>query len=83
MGIRKGKQSIEEKLKQDVPTPEQIEEEKCRIALLEKSIKSNDELLVNLDELKILEAKVSQERDAENQATAEIQEEIIRLGSLL
>ena len=77
------KQSIEEKLQQDAPTPEQIEEEKRRIALLEKSIETNDKLLADLNELKILEAKVRKERDAENEATVRIQEEIAKLEAQL
>jgi hypothetical protein len=77
------KQSIEEKLQQDAPTPEQLEEEKRRIALLEKSIQTNDKLLADLNELKILEAKVRQERDAENLTTVRIQEEIAKLEAQL
>lgn len=77
------KQSIAEKLQQDAPTPEQIEEEKRRIALLEKSVETNDKLLADLNELKILEAKVRQERDTENAATVRIQEEIAILEAQL
>lgn len=77
------KQAIEKKLQQDAPTPEQIEEEKRRIALLEKSLETNDKLLADLNELKILEAKVRQERDAENAATVSIQEEIAKLEAQL
>jgi len=77
------KQSIEEKLQQDAPTPEQIEEEKRRIALLEKSVETNDKLLADLNELKILETKVRQERDAENVTTVRIQEEIAKLEAQL
>ena len=77
------KQSIEEKLQQDAPTHEQIEEEKRRIALLEKSIETNDKLLADLNQLKILETKVRQERDAENESTVRIQEEIAKLEAQL
>lgn len=77
------KQSIEEKLQQEAPTPEQIEEEKRRIALLEKSIETHNKLLADLSELKILEAKVRQERDAENVTTVRILEEIANLEAQL
>lgn len=76
--VRK-KQSIEEKLRQDAPTPEQIEEEKRSIALLEKALETNDKLLADLNELKILETKVRKERDTENAATVRVQEEIAKL----
>ena len=77
------KQSIDEKLQQDAPTPAQLEEEKRRIALLEKSIESNDKLLADLNELRILETKVRQERDGENETTVRIQEEIAKLEAQL
>ena len=77
------KQAIEEKLKQDAPTPERLEEEKRRIALLDKSIETNDKLLADLSQLKILEAKVRKERDAENETTVRIQEEIAKLEAQL
>jgi hypothetical protein len=77
------KQAIEEKLQQDAPTPERLEEEKRRIALLEKSIASNDKLLADLSQLKVLEAKVRKERDAENETTVHVQEEITKLEAQL
>ena len=80
--VRK-KESIDGKLKKDAPTPEQIEEEKRRIALLEESIETNDKLLADLNELKILEAKVRKERDTENEAAVLIQEEIAKLEAQL
>jgi hypothetical protein len=81
--IVKKKDSIDEKLKQEAPTPEQIEEEKRSIALLEESLETNDKLLADLAELKALEAVVRKERDTENQATVVIQEEIAKLQAQL
>jgi hypothetical protein len=81
--IVKKKESIDEKLKQDAPTPERIEEEKRSIALLEESLETNDKLLADLAELKALEALVRKERDTENQATMLIQEEIAKLQAQL
>ena len=77
------KQAIEEKLQQDAPTPAQLEEEKRRIALLEKSIESKDKHLADLNQLKILETKVRQDRDAENESTVRIQQEIAKLEAQL
>jgi hypothetical protein len=77
------KESIEAKLRQDAPTPDQIEEEKRRIALLEKATETNDKLLADLKELRILEAKVREERNAESETTVRIQEEIAKLEAQL
>lgn len=77
------KRAIDHMLKQDAPAPERIEEEKRRIALLEKDLKANDRRLADLKELKALEAKLRKERDAEHQATAGLQQEIARLEALL
>lgn len=81
--LLKRKESIQAKLKEDAPTPAQIEEEKRRVALLEKDLETNDELLADIHELKVLEAKVRKERDAENEATVRLQDEIAKLIALL
>lgn len=77
------KEDIEEKLKEDAPTVAQIEEEKRSISLLEKSIETDNKLLADVGELKKLENKVRQEREAENQATVRLQEEIAKLEALV
>jgi hypothetical protein len=81
--IEKKKESVVEKLKEDAPTLAEIEEEKRRIALLEKSIVESDELLADVKELKELEEKIRKERDAENEQTVSIQEEIAKLEAQL
>jgi hypothetical protein len=77
------KQAVEEKLKEDAPTVAQIEEEKRSISLLEKSIETDNKLLADVGALKNLETKVRQEREAENQASIRIQEEIAQLEAQL
>ena len=77
------KENLDDKLEEEPPTPEQIEEEKRQLALLEKDIKENQELLANLDELRKLEKQIRPERDAEHAQTVKIQEEIARLEALL
>ena len=77
------KENLEDKLDEEPPTPQQIEEEKRQLALLEKDIKEDQELLASLDELRKLEAKIRPERDAEQAQTVKIQEEIARLEAAL
>jgi cell shape-determining protein MreC len=76
-------ENLEDKLEEEPPTPKQIEEEKRQLALLEKDIEDNQELLAKLDELRKLEAKIRPERAAEQAKTVKIQEEIARLEALL
>lgn len=81
--IVKKKGLIDGKLQQDAPTPEQVTAEQLRIALLEKDLETNNQLLADLNELKVLEAKLRKERNAESQATVHIQEEIAKLEAQL
>ncbi|MEM1083937.1 MAG: hypothetical protein AAGI48_07415 [Verrucomicrobiota bacterium] len=76
-------EQLKKKLQEEPPTPEQIEEEKRQLALLEKDIEQNQDLLADLEELRKLEAKLRPERNAENEKTRKIQEEIARLEALL
>ena len=76
-------ESIEGKLRQDAPTPDHIEAEKRRIALLEKAIETNHKLLADLNELRVLEGKVREERNSESETTVRIQEEIAKLEAQL
>ncbi|MBK1827890.1 hypothetical protein [Haloferula rosea] len=80
--LAKVREELERKqalLQQEAPTPAAIEEEKRSIALLEKELKDNSELLADLDELKRLERKLRLERDVEQEKTSKIEEEIARL----
>jgi hypothetical protein len=78
------KQRISEaRLREKPPTPEDIEEEKRQIALLEKSMEEKKELLANREQVRALEKKVRAERDAENTETSAIQKEIARMEALL
>jgi hypothetical protein len=76
-------ENLKDKLEEEPPTPQQIEEEKRQLALLEKDLGDNQEFLAKLDEVRKLEAKVRPERDAEQAQTVKIQEEIARLEALL
>lgn len=70
-------------LQQEPPTPQVIEAEKRSLALLEKEMKDNRELLADLEELRVLERKLRLERDLEQGKTTKIEEEIARLEALL
>ena len=80
----KRKQAVAEaRLREKPATPEEIAEEKRQIALLEKSMEENEELLADIDKVRAMEKTVRSERDAESQKTVAIQKEIARLEGLL
>lgn len=81
--LEEKKARVEQLLTEEAPTPEKIEAEKRQLALLEKSVKENTELLADLEELRKLEKKAREERDKEAEETKKIQEEIARLEALL
>ncbi|MGC6467194.1 MAG: hypothetical protein ACON38_19405 [Akkermansiaceae bacterium] len=81
--LEKKRVESEKLLLQEAPKPEDVEAEKRQLALLEKSLKENEELLADLEELKKLEKKTRAERDSEADKTKKIQEEIARLEALL
>lgn len=70
-------------MKEDAPTPQQIEEEKRQIALLEKTMEESKAALADLDKLRAIEAAVKAEREAEIKKTQTIQDEIAKLEGLL
>jgi hypothetical protein len=70
-------------MQKEPPSPEEIEEEKRLLSLLEKKIKDNTALLADLDALRKLEATLRKSRDAEQKETRHIQDEIARLEALL
>ena len=74
---------LEAMLTKEPPEPEDVEAEKRQLALLEKNVKTNEELLADLEQLKKLEKKSRKERDDEAKKTKGIQEEIARLEALL
>ena len=74
---------LEAMLTKEPPKPEDVEAEKRQLALLEKNVKTNEELLADLEQLKKLEKKSRKERDDEAKKTKGIQEEIARLEALL
>lgn len=76
-----------EKMSEQVVTPANIQQETRNIALLQKQLqeakKKNEEMLRAVEDLKALEAKLREERDAEKKKTLALQEEIKRLELLL
>ena len=70
-------------LTKEAPTPEAVEAEIRQLALLEKNLKENEDLLVDLDELKKLEKKARIDRDREAETSKKVQDEIARLEALL
>lgn len=84
IGEMKRKQTVAEaRLREKPASPEDIAEEKRQIALLEKNMEENKELLANIDQVRKMEKTVRAEREAENQKTTAIQKEIARLEGLL
>ena len=81
--LEKNKIIKENMLTQEAPKPEQVEAERRQLALLDENVKTNEDLLADLEELKKLEKKSRQERDAEAKKTKTIQDEIARLEALL
>lgn len=81
--LQRKQRVAEARLREKPATPEEIAEEKRQIALLEKSMEENKELLADLDKVRALEKTVRAERDAENQQTSAVQKEIARLEGLL
>ena len=81
--LQKQKENNEKLLSEEPPTPEKLEAEKRQLALLEKEAKLNKDLLADLEELKKIEDQIRKEREAEDQKTTKIQEEIARLEALL
>lgn len=71
------------RLREKPASPEDIAEEKRQIALLEKSMGENKELLADIDQVRELAKKVRAEREAESAKTISIQKEIARLEGLL
>lgn len=74
---------IEARLLDKPATPQAIEDEKREIALLEKSLAENKDVLVDRDRVRALEIKVRAERDTENTQTLTIRKEIARIEGLL
>lgn len=81
--LKKQNERIAEMMKEDGPTPEKIEEETRRLALLEESARESAAKLVELDKLREMEKKAREDRDAESTLTVSIQEEIAKLEALL
>lgn len=78
------KQTVAEaRLREKPASSEDIAEEKRQIALLEKSMEENKELLANLEQVRALEKKIRAERDAEKEKTVAIQKEIAEIEGLL
>ena len=78
------KQTVAEaRLREKPASPEDLAEEKRQIALLEKSMEENKELLANLEQVRELEKKIRDERDAEKEKTLAIQKEIAEIEGLL
>ncbi len=74
---------LEAAMKEDAPSPAQIEEEKRQLALLEKTLEENKASLADLDKLREMQATVKTERDAESKTTETIQAEIAKIEGLL
>lgn len=81
--LKEDREKILAKLKEDPPSPEQIEEEKRQISLLEKSLEDSKAALADIDKLRELEKKVREERDSEDETNTAIQTEISELEALL
>ncbi|MBK1832497.1 hypothetical protein [Roseibacillus ishigakijimensis] len=81
--LQEEKKTREEKLEEEAPSPEQLEEEKRKLALLEKDAQLDESLLAKLDELKKLEEAARAKRDAEQAETSTLQEDIARLEAQL
>ncbi|MGE9268654.1 MAG: hypothetical protein ACQKBY_11195 [Verrucomicrobiales bacterium] len=81
--LKKQRERQIELMEEDAPTPAAIEEEKRRLALLEKNIEDNQELLADLEELKKVEEKLRQEQAAEDEKTKTVQAEIAKLEAQL
>lgn len=81
--LEKRKEQLDARLKADAPTPEQIEEERRQLALLEKNVEENKDFLADLAKLRELEKQLRPERDAANAETVRIQEEIAQLEAQL
>jgi hypothetical protein len=74
---------LEAAMKQDAPSPAQIEEEKRQLALLEKTLEENKAALADLDKLRSIEATVKAERETESKKTETIQTEIAKIEGQL
>ncbi|MFK7850253.1 MAG: hypothetical protein AB8D78_04670 [Akkermansiaceae bacterium] len=74
---------LEAAMRAEAPSPEQIEEEKRQLALLEESFETSTAELGKLEELRKIEKQVRSERELETEATVKIQSEIARLEGLL
>jgi hypothetical protein len=81
--LTRKKTIAEARLREKPASPEEIAEEKRQIALLEKSMVENKELLADIEKVRALEKTVRAERDAESLKTTIIQKEIARLEGLL
>ena len=81
--LKKQTQTKNEQLEQEPPPPEKIEEKKRELAMMEENLEKNEELLVNVNQLKELEIKVRAERDEAQQQTNLVMEEIARLEAML
>jgi len=81
--LKKQTQTKTTQLEQEPPPPEKIEQQKRELAMMEENIEKNEELLVNVNQLKELEKKVRAERDEAQQQTNVVMEEIARLEAML
>ncbi|NNC87957.1 MAG: hypothetical protein HKN82_05790 [Akkermansiaceae bacterium] len=77
--LREQEEQRRDLLKEDPPTPQQIEEEKRKLALLEKNVKLDETLLIELEKLRKLEKEAREKRDVELKETNILQEEIAKL----
>lgn len=77
------KKDLEKQKEEDPPTPEMIEEENRKLALLEKSIEDQKQVLADKNELVEIEKKVRKERDAQKDVTLALQKEIEELSAAL
>lgn len=81
--LAKKQAELDQLLQKDAPTPKEVEAEKRQLALLEKDAQERKELLVELMELQKAAEAAREQRDAEAKRTEQIQDEIVKMESLL
>lgn len=81
--LKKQQDLLAQRLLEKAPTPEVIEAEKRQLALLQKDIETNKDLLVEIDELKKVEIQFREQQNTESQKTAKIQADIANLEAQL
>lgn len=70
-------------LESEAPDPEELEEEKRELGLLEKEVGENKRLLADREEVVKLEKKLRQDRDVEKKKADKLQEQIAELEAML